>query len=317
MTPEAALALAPRAAALWGAGQPEPVKVRENAVFRMALPDGRTAALRLHRPDYQTEAGISAELTWTAALANGGFAVPLPAPTLSGQLTGQVGGVITSAVHWMPGTATSERAHGTEPALYARIGALLGDLHNRTDRLAFARTLDRPHWDLDGLLGPTPLWGRFEANAALSADDRSRILKAMDAARERLAGPEGADRGLIHADVLRENLLERPDGTLALIDFDDSGHGYRLYDLGTALVPSLEDPGLPDAARALAEGYGKARGLPPPDTAALTLHTFLRSLASCGWITSRAGPGDPRLRLYATRARRMADALLGGPSPLG
>lgn len=313
MTPEVAGALAPRAAALWGAGQPEPVKVRENAVFRMVLPDGRDAALRLHRPDYQTEAAIRAELSWTAALAEGGFAVPRPVTTLSGQLTGQVDGVMASAVLWLPGTGLGAAGRGAD--LYRRIGALVGDLHNRTDRLPFATSLDRHRWDLDGLLGPAPLWGRFEANSALTTGDHDRIRAAMTVARDRLSGPEGADQGLIHADVLRENLLEQPDGTLALIDFDDSGHGYRLYDLGTALVQTLEEPGLPDAARALAAGYGAGRGLPPPSMATLTLYTFLRSLASCGWITSRAGPGDPRLLLYAARVRTMADALLGGPSP--
>ncbi len=125
---------------------------------------------------------------------------------------------------------------------------------------------------------------------------------------------QGGDFGLIHADVLRENVVETPDG-LALIDFDDGGFGFRLYDLGTALVQNLEEPNLAPIAGALVAGYRRARPAPDLDANTLTLFVLLRCFASAGWIVSRAPRTDPRQGLYAARALRLARYFLEGSSP--
>ncbi|RYI34818.1 MAG: hypothetical protein EON48_01560, partial [Acetobacteraceae bacterium] len=78
-----------------------------------------------------------------------------------------------------------------------------------------------------------------------------QTLVARDALRERLAG----DQGLIHADVLRENVLVN-GRSVSLIDFDDSGLGFRLHDLGTALVQTFAHPEQPQIRAALMDGYG-------------------------------------------------------------
>ena len=121
----------------------------------------------------------------------------------------------------------------------------------------------------------------------------------------------GGDYGLIHADVLRENLLDDA-GRLWLIDFDDCGFGFRLYDLATALSQSLDEPQLPGLAAALLDGYGESRRLPPQPGQWLTLFVLLRCLASCGWPITRSTADDPRMRPYATRALRLARLYLDG-----
>jgi Ser/Thr protein kinase RdoA (MazF antagonist) len=134
------------------------------------------------------------------------------------------------------------------------------------------------------------------------------MARVRDLARERLHD-RSLDYGLIHADVLRENLLDGPQG-LVLIDFDDCGYGFRAYDLGTALVQNLEEPHLPLLAEALLEGYGAARPQAGVALRDLLLFTLLRCLASCGWIMSRAAADDPRQRLYAARALRLGNKLV-------
>ncbi|CAM5375607.1 phosphotransferase [Frigidibacter albus] len=175
------------------------------------------------------------------------------------------------------------------------------------------RALPGPAWDEEGLLGEAPLWGRFWDSPAFAPGERALMLEARTAARAALAGlrAAGGDYGLIHADVLRENVLcER--GTLALIDFDDAGFGFRHYDLASALVQSLEEPALADLAAALVAGYRAGRALVPGQ---LALFVMLRCCASAGWIASRAGPDDPRQRFYAGRALRMARHVLDGTAP--
>lgn len=326
MKSDPSAAMAAEACKFWGATARPPrlIKARENIVYQIWLADGQPAALRLHRPGYQSTAAICAELDWTAELARLGQPVPAPVAGRDGGWTCQIGDRVASVVGWLQGAAigASERPLDGDAAeqvlLFARIGRLIGGVHDATDRIGAGLLSDRPRWDIDGLLGETPLWGRFWQNPTLTAGEAAQIGKARSSARAQLdkLAAAGGDFGLIHADVLRENLLDRAEG-LALIDFDDSGYGFRLYDLGTALVQSLEEPHLPALARALAQGYGAARGCGAPDMQSLTLFTLLRALASCGWIVSRAGPDDPRQRFYAERALRLSRHWLAGTSPFG
>ena len=112
-------------------------------------------------------------------------------------------------------------------------------------RLSFLRQLlrrmesegwrfDRPVWDAQGLLGETPLWGRFWENPQLTAAQAALLTQARDHALARLSALKGADYGLIHADLVQENVLIGPGGP-HLIDFDDGGFGYRLFDMATVL----------------------------------------------------------------------------------
>ncbi len=317
--------LAEAALAHWG-GSERPVRLvknRENIVFEVWLPGNRRAALRLHRPGYQSAEAIEAELAWTAALKTRGFGVPGPLPTTDGRLLATlVDGRHASCVGWLTGDpiGSAERPLAGSPAeqrtLFVRLGTLVADLHNLTDAGAIPPAFPRPHWDLDGLLGSDPLWGRFWENPCFSSAERDMIQSARAAARDDLHRfvAEGADIGPIHADVLRENVLRDGDHLL-LIDFDDSGIGFRNYDLATAIVQSLEEPNLALLAEGLLEGYRRHRSLPEAAARRLALFIGLRTFASAGWIITRAAPDDSRQRFYADRALRMARHILGGTSP--
>lgn len=317
-------ALAAAALRHWGrvAAPPRLIKARENVVFEVKFADGRHGALRLHRPGYQQRAAIEGELDWCAGLARAGFPVPAPLATLEGGWTCTAGDRLASCVGWMEGAALGDAGRPLagsaeeQARLYFDVGRLIGRLHAATDGLPAGTGRARPAWDEAGLLGEAPLWGRFWENPAFGAAERAEIEEARAQAARRLAvlRANGGDFGLIHADVLRENILVREDG-LALIDFDDSGWGFRLYDMGTALVQNLEEPAFAAIARALAEGYRSMRPTPAFDAAELLLFTMLRAFASAGWIMTRAAPDDPRQGLYADRALRLARIVRAGGLP--
>ncbi|MBI1217166.1 MAG: phosphotransferase [Rhodobacteraceae bacterium] len=309
-TAEAAEALA-----AWGGGPPPRlIKDRENAVYEVYLTDGTHAALRLHRPGYQSADAIRSELIWTGGLATAGLPVPRPVPGAQGALIHTLTtGRVASVVEWVAGRPLGEAwtplpgAPAEQANTFHRIGALLARLHAATDALTLPPGFTRPAWDEDGLLGDSPLWGRFWENPALTMPERATLDAARSEARARLqALRPGADYGLIHADLMRENLLV--DGpTLRLIDFDDSGFGFRLYDLGTLMIQNLDEPAYPDLLAAAAAGYASLR---PLDAPLIPMFVMLRCLASCGWAVPRLPPGSPRLRDYATRAVRQAEAFL-------
>ena len=319
MTDSQAHEAAERAVAQWGGAQAPPrlVAKRENAVFEVILKDGQHVALRLHRPGYQAEGAIKSELAYMFLLAMSGFRCPSPVATQAGELVAQADGHFVSAVRWLYGTpigAAQKPLEGNpdqQQALLHALGALLAKLHNTTDKLDLPKNYQRPAWDEEGLLGEVPLWGRFWQNPALTLQERDMLLDVRTKAVEALAEyrRKGADFGLIHADALRENVLMDEAG-LALIDFDDCGFGFRMYDLGVALSQNDDEPEAERLEAALLAGYGEHRTLPDHAERLLPMFRLLRALASCGWIIGRASRNDPRLGYYAARAVKQAKAFL-------
>ena len=297
------------AAQAWGGRIIRVLRDRENHVLEIALPSGDRAALRLHRAGYQSPAAIRSELWWCAELARAGLPVPAALPASDGQLLVDLpDGRHASVIAWMEGEALGEAAKPFALPLplvleaYHALGQLLARVHQTTDALTLPAGFTRPRWDLDGLVGQTPLWGRFWEHRSATPDQRATMIRARDALRERLTG----DIGLIHADVLRENVLVN-GRSVSLIDFDDSGLGYRLHDLGTALVQTFAHPEQPQIRAALLSGYGST------DEDLVKAFTLARALASVGWTMPRLQPDDPIHKSHLARAMTLAHEVLGPP----
>ncbi|WP_431301040.1 phosphotransferase enzyme family protein [Tabrizicola sp. BL-A-41-H6] len=300
-------ALAVEAAAHWNGTLTRLLRNRENVVYEMALPQGR-AALRLHRMGYQSPAAITSELWWCDALARAGVPVPAAIPSRNGAVTVTLStGRLASAIAWIEGEALGEagvpfaRPLPETLALHETLGALLARLHRTTDALTLPQGFTRPRWDADGLVGETPFWGRFWDHPAATPSQAATLARARAFLRETFSQP--LDIGLIHADVLRENVLVN-DRSVSLIDFDDSGHGFRLYDLGTVLSQNLYEPAYPDIRDALMEGYGTT------DTALVEAFTLARTCASVGWTMPRLAPDDRVHRSHIARAVMCAERVL-------
>lgn len=286
------------AAALWGGRIVRLIRNRENAVYEMSLPAGR-AVLRLHRIGYQNPDAIRSELWWCAALADAGVAVPRPLETIAGAwLMTLPSGRLASCLAWVEGELLGEAGvpfAGDQVARHHTLGRLVRDVHRATDALALPAWFTRPAWDVGGLTGETPFWGRFWEHPALTAGETGVLRDARVFLRDWLLALDAPDMGPIHADVLRENVLV--DGArLSLIDFDDAGIGYRGYDLGTVMSQNLYEPGYRDLRDALIEGYGGVT------VRQVEVFTLARVLASVGWAAPRLPPGDAVHRPHIDRA---------------
>lgn len=290
------------AARAWDGRLVRLVAARENAIWEMTLPDGSRAALRLHRPGYRDAATIRSELWWCAALAGEGAPVPAGLPGLNGDLVQPAGPGLASAIAWLPGEPVGRAgtplagSPAEQAARHRALGRLLARIHTLTDRLALPADFTLPRWDAAGLIGDAPLWGRFWDHPLATAAETARLREARAWLAETLAPVQ--DIGPIHADVLRENILVN-GSSLSLIDFDDSGIGFRLYDLGTALSQDQHEPAYEDLRAALIEGYGETR---PCDPALVDALTLARCLASVGWMIDRLAPEDPIHRRHLDRA---------------
>jgi Ser/Thr protein kinase RdoA (MazF antagonist) len=253
------------------------VAQRENWVYRVETPQG-LAALRLHRPGYRTIDQIASELEWMDMLVANGIAVPCPLPSANGQLVEQLDGTVVSMLTWVGGSPFSKTA--VTPALYRSLGNALAKMHDLADAWQPSQAFSRPTWDL---VGDNPTWGRFWENPGLSGKQASEFEAFRDAARQALADLPNLDEGLIHADLVPDNVLTDGD-RLHLIDFDDGGYGARLFDLATITQSARRRFGRDDLAQAAVIAYQCHRQVEPTE-----LHLFeaLRSCSYVGWNMTR------------------------------
>ena len=302
--------LATEAALHWNATSPRLIRDRENAVFEVTLPTGR-AALRLHREGYQDDAAIRSELWWCAALAREGVNVPAALPAQTGDLLVTLStGRKASCIAWVEGEALGEAGVPYDRPLpllleqHRLLGRLVADFHAATARLHLPDDFTRPRWDIDGLVGEEPFWGRFWEHPVASPDQRATLARARDFLRQKLIAHAAAGARLtpIHADVLRENVLVN-DRSLWLIDFDDSGIGFALYDLGTVLSQNLYESHYEPIRDALMQGYGTE------DQQMVEILTLARTCASVGWTMPRLGADDPVHPRHLARACMWAEKM--------
>jgi Ser/Thr protein kinase RdoA (MazF antagonist) len=284
-----------------------PIKVRENAVFRVDLAGGGRAVLRVHRCGYHSDAELDSEFVWMRALEAAGVSVPR---VIRSRRDRDFEVVATSAVdlarqidvfEWISGRqlgSVESGVSGDDAAIaeqYHTIGTIAARMHNQTTSWPHPAGFCRHAWDRDGLMGEQPFWGRFWELAALTPEQRSLLLRARSKiAGELAAYGTHADRfGLIHADLVPENLLV--DGNrIQVIDFDDAGFGWHLFELATSLYFITGDEVYPTAREALIRGYRSERELPDEALEWLPLFLAARGTTYLGWVHTRQGSDTAR-----------------------
>ncbi|NPT40993.1 phosphotransferase [Paraburkholderia sp. 1N] len=301
-----------RALAHWGMACREIklIKHRENAVFKVINEAGRAYALRVHRDGYHSDAALRSELQWMAALQQAGVDVPVVVPASNGDWFMRVApedgenALQIDLFEWLNGMqlGTSEGGLGQNVCdierIYRTIGNIAARLHNQAQQWTPPAGFTRAAWDAAGLVGPAPLWGRFWALETLSLSQRALIVEARDIVRVQLAAMEEAPDhsdyyGLIHADFVPENLLV-DQSVVRLLDFDDAGYGWHLFELATALYFIRDDPNYPIARAALIAGYREHRSLPDAILAKLPVFLMARGFTYLGWMHTRQGTETAR-----------------------
>lgn len=285
------------------------VAARENWVYRIETAQ-ETLALRIHRPGLRTHAMLHSEQLWMAMLREKGLRLPRPMAQSTGDWLMDLHGAWVDVLSWTPGQPLGQdgslQVFDDLPGVFRRLGAEMARLHAASDGWTPPQGFTRPVWNAEGLLGDDPLWGRFWQHPDLDADGARRLLQARSRALERLAAYAG-DYGLIHADLVPENVI-LDQGQPQLIDFDDGGWGFRLFDLATSM--NRADRAVPDGqlSRALCEGYLSERDI---DLSELPLFRALRSFTYLGWIVPRLHEPGARERShrFVAAALRAADAL--------
>lgn len=273
------------------------LNISENVTYAVDDPaTGGRSVLRVHRPGYHSRAAIESELAWVTALrAEGVVRTPqvLPAPDGSLVVTGRhPDGEQRHTVRfaWVDGV---EPAGERLVEDFAELGAITARLHRHARAWSRPAGFTRFRWDWETSVGPRGHWGRWQDGMAVGPAELDVLGRLAELLRARLAGfGDGPDRfGLVHADMRLANLLVDPADSSAgvtVIDFDDSGFGWFLYDLGSSLSFIEHEPQVPALVDAWATGYRTVAPLSAAEQAELRTFVLLRRLLLVAWIGSHS-----------------------------
>ena len=270
------------------------INLSENATYLVESPCGYRTVLRLHRDGYHSRRAIACELAWMAALASeGGVETARPVAGRDGALIQERGGGGMAPRRMV----MFEFLAGDEPdpdqdlvAPFRQLGAIAAKTHLHTISWARPHPFERLVWDDDMVFGPNATWGDWRDAPGLDAESSAHLEAAEMLVRDRLAAyGRGMDRyGLIHADMRLANLLIDA-GRTRLIDFDDCGFGWFMYDFAAGISFMEDHPRVPALRAAWLEGYRAVRPLSEADEAEIDSFIMLRRMALLAWIGSHAG----------------------------
>lgn len=288
-----------------GAFPIEPVELTfvarsENVTFRVTDSRDRTDyVLRLHRPTYHTLEELEGERLWIRALADAGIAVPAPTRTRDGREYATVAiGATGERRHaglarWTAGDVLEERLRDTEDVAliqryFEQLGAIMAAMHDQASAWRVPTAFKRHALDADGLMGEHPFWGRFWEHPALSRGQRDLLLRTRDRIHAALMryGQPADSFSVIHADLHSANLIAQGD-RLTVIDFDDAGFGWHLYDVAVALLPYRAKPDYVAVEAALLRGYRSRRAMSSESLALMPMFMLIRNMAQIGWLMQR------------------------------
>jgi len=269
------------------------ITLSENATYLVEDPaTDRTGVLRVHRENYHPAASIESELLWLDALrTEAGIDTPVPIPARDGRR------VITVThddrerhvvgFEMIAGVEPDELA--IDPADFGTLGSLTARLHAHSRRWVLPEGFQRFSWDWKHTLGGSPRWGRWQDGIGIGATEIDLLGRVSALVHQRLERfGSGPDRfGLVHADLRLANLLVDGD-QVNVIDFDDCGFSWFLYDFGTAVSFIEDDPRLAEWQAAWVAGYREITDLSVEEEEMLATFVMLRRLMLVAWMGSHS-----------------------------
>lgn len=266
----------------------------ENATYRCEdAESGHSYILRLHRPGFRSKSHIRSEVQWIEQLRQDRVvSTPGVRRTASGELVGEFStadGTVQYAVLF-------EHMRGTEPSVDSlasvmfQIGTLTARLHQHARLWSRPEGFERPEWTIRTLIGQDSLWGRWTDTPEVDVipGARSLLRDAERKATDELAeyGMARDRYGLIHGDLRSTNLLIE-DTQVNVIDFDDCGFGWFMYDLACSLSFNEHHQMVDRWVQEWIRGYNCVHQLRAEDVYVIPALVMIRRLLLVSWLEAR------------------------------
>jgi Ser/Thr protein kinase RdoA (MazF antagonist) len=285
---------------LWGIKNTkvELIAYRENITFKAQDDFGNKLVLRFHRKNYSHKYEIVSELLWLEALNEKDINVPKPVKSIQNNYIENIEGQLISILSWINGLPLTKinenKDEQINELIFFNLGKEIAKIHKFSDDWIKTDQFRKRKWDIEGLLGENPVWDKFWTNPELTQTQTDQINSMKKQSYFFLKKMIGElDYGLIHADAVRDNVLVQDNYKVNLIDFDDSGFGFRLFDIATTLLHYIKDKNYLIIKKNILKGYLSVRFL---DFNFLNIFILIRSFTYVGWNISRINEPNGKKR---------------------
>ena len=172
---------------------------------------------------------------------------------------------------------------------FERIGRISARMHAHAKTWCRPAGFTRRNWDFNHVIGRQASWGSWHDALGLTPEATQLIAATVKKLEEITTdyGQNADNFGVIHADLRTANLLV--DGeTLHVIDFDDMGFGWYLFDFASSLSFLEQEPEAGELMRAWIKGYEEERGkkLSNDEKDLLPAFSIMRRIELTAWLSS-------------------------------
>lgn len=267
------------------------LKKSENLTLLVTCTDDTRHILRINRPDYHTPEELNSELLWMEDIRDS-TTILIPnvirnrqGNAISSYADEKMHTQYYSIFSFLEGSVLHDVKGEALITMMEQVGALASTLHTQVQNSKIACKLKRFSWDYEDLLGENARFGQWEQHPALTSSQKKVLDQAVSDIRERLTsyGKESSRYGLIHSDLHLSNIMYH-NGRLQLIDFDDCGFGWFLYECGCSLLEYNEH--LEELRDAWLRGYQAIRPLTAADLKETDTFILLRRIVRIAWMQS-------------------------------
>ncbi len=270
--------------------------VSENATFKAEYEDGVSIILRVNRAFYHTLKELCSEFDWVNAITSSDCNIKSPKviTTHDGEYLVPIK-IETEGETFELHVVAFEFCKGSEPkvgkdliAWFEKLGKITAEMHKHT--LAWKRPegFVRKVWNFDTMVGVDGYWGNWRTAPALAGTDEAVITDALDIVKDRLESYTNDERyGLVHADLRLSNLLISGDDMI-VIDYDDCGFCWYMYDFAAAISFYELDENVPELQEAWLKGYTSIREVAQADVDEMQTFILLRRVLLLAWLTTHS-----------------------------
>ncbi len=172
------------------------------------------------------------------------------------------------------------------------MGRATAHLHEHAATVSLPE-FDRPVWDAETILLKGHALTDPAAQGQMGPEGTAALRKVAELITPALQEGGQDDRGRIHGDLHRGNMIAMSGGGIGVIDFDDCGTGHFLLDIATVLSSvhriAQKEPGAYEKfARAFLASYTQVRPMPTNWARLLEPYLLLRDAFILNFVTTAA-----------------------------